>query len=413
MSDLIQQALDVAEGAARRAFCTPWYIAKNLPPIGAVGLAGEIAEGLWGAFCQGPFPPAPGSPTTQPPPFSGGQCEGVNYRITYSYEAWTTFTQPSRITPPQSPRLGVGPVRGFRLEQPRTINGVEGFGRIVFLGGAGDATWHQASSNSALRAPMISAIARADGLPDECGDPPGIPGPPVPPPSYPGPLPPETRPVTPDGEQPGGDFIFSPEVGDVYVDVDGSLNIPVNVNVGGPQFGPVNVPVNIKLPDFEPTFSPTIIVGGGGGGPGGTDPQPQPPQKPCCEIPPPRLPRLPTGAEEETEEPDDDEPGERVLGVVVAVAPVGPNRATEIMNDEGGPNIFAPRCGVVQFSIAFPETLAWSVDYPVKSRRQYIPAPPDVRVTGAVFLPDPGFAGEVFPVLAPTKNGKPKPAPTG
>lgn len=410
MSNLIDEALGVAARAARRAFCTPWYIAKNLPPVGPAGVAGEIAEVLWGAVCQGPFPPTPGTPTTNPPPFTGGQCPLVPYRVlaadgntpivyTSTPPGFRPILGPVEIRLPES---GTPPNRTLTIQVRHSLSNGQ---RTDWI-----------SLGSSVTPPFrFVGVERIDGLPDDCGDPVPEPGPPVPFPPFPPPLPPETRPVIPDGDQPGGDFIFSPEAGDVYIDIDGALNIPVVVNVEGPNFGPINIPVGVKLPDFAPTFAPTVVIGGGGGGggggtgggPSGTAPQPQPPRQICCD------PIPVVGPEVAVEDPVPENPappGRRLVGVIVrSVIANGTQNATEVGQGGGELNLFVPRLANVYFTVAAENSggapvVSSTTAVPVQLLRQYIQAPESVTVRGWRVVAEPGVSTTVTPVYVPTNR---------
>lgn len=371
MSNLLEVAGDVARGAVRRAVCTPWWLASQIPSP-----TRGLARGIYTALCEAPPPPELGEPAQ---PFPGGQCN-VFYRVFWSF----TGVGGGESFSASGDDLFLGPVLGILTEFP-----TEGSQRGVLIGGGGRFTVAGGALNVGERwdkgatTYVINSVVREDGLSDDCGDPP--PGPVLPPgypPQPPGfpviPFPPETEPVTDDDGDPGGDYIFQPTVGPIFIDVDGSINVPVNVDIDGPLVNaPVTIPVNIKLP----SFSPTINIGGGGDDPGRPD-------APCCE---------PVEEPEEPVEPDPDpvedppEQGEKVVGCFVFSQPGPTSKATEIFS-ERGPTIYAPRLGVVNFRVEVGGETAWSVDYPVKNVRQYIPAPEGATAIAAEVTPSPGVS---------------------
>lgn len=371
MSNLLERAAGVAGRAARRAFCLPWWLGSQLPlPTRA------ISRALYTAVCETTPPPELGP---VPPGFTGGQCR-VIYRVSWSF----TGVGGGESFSTSGDDLFLGPVLGILTEFPSegAQRGVliGGGGRLTVSGGVLNAgeTWDKGATSY-----VIDSVVRDDGLSDDCGDPPSgpvlPPGYPPRPPNYPiVPFPPETEPVTDDDGQPGGDYIFQPTVGPIFIDVDGSINVPVNVGIDGPLVNaPVTIPVNIKLPDF----SPTINIGGGGEDPG-------PPDAPCCE--PVEEPDEPV---EPDPEPVDDPPeqGEKVVGCFVFSDPGPTSKATEIFS-ERGPTIYAPRLGVVNFRVEVGGETAWTVDYPVKNVRQYIPAPEGATAISAEVTPSPGVS---------------------
>lgn len=203
----------------------------------------------------------------------------------------------------------------------------------------------------------------------------------------------------PDGG-PDIDFTFAPSAGPIFVDIDGSLKIPVNVNISGPNiFAPVNVPVNINLPDFEPTFN----IGGAGGG------EPGPPVSPCCE--PPTVPGPEVEGEEEepvvTEPPPE---GLRMYGVQV-VCEVNSllTRASKVSAGEDVPGLWVPRIGSVYFELDVSNEegsvrLLYSQDYDIKLTNQLIVGPTEGRIVRAFVRPGRGVRARALPLFTAARN---------
>ena len=348
-----------------------------------------------GRFC--PIPPAP-APTTGPPPFAGGQC-ATAYTIDYSIRAQNEFNCSESIRSNSTNPI-MGPIGGWRLggtPVEYSCGGPKTGYREFQVAGADGVFGNAASSpGSLLWVEILSAsVRRLDGLPDDCGDPPGPPIPP-PPPSNP-------RPTLPDVDVdfPGLPPISIPltaVVGIVNVNVDGRITVPVTVNasfdLGGQSFDiDFNFDVDLGNPDAEPTVPPV-----------------EPPLDPDDRPAPPDCPP-PSGCapgDEEDEEPDEppidpDDPEdekEQEIKSVRVMSIVNPERspATEILMTGGAPNIFAPRIGSVKFVYAVvPGVVAWSTDIDVKASNQVIPAPKTgLRCLGAVFSPGAGVEGETF-----------------
>lgn len=394
MASFLDQVGNVARDAVQGLACGVENYQEFIRRVSPLGDIVPPPPSLWPLLCPDRPPPPEVFPR---PPFQGGQCEGVVYLISYAYDEITTFSPRQTVTPPQSPRAAIGPFRGFRYEQPKVIQGEEVFGRIVALTGAGPTTWHQAASNTGFFVANVTGITRQDGQPDDCGSPP--PGFPIPPTPFP-PLPPEDRPVTdPDGG-PDIDFTFAPTLAPVFIDIDGSVNVPVNVNVSGPNiFAPVDIPVTINLPTFAPSFN----FGGGQVG------EPGPPTSPCCE--PPTVPGEPVdGVEDEPVQTEPPPEGLRMYGVQV-VSEVNTERtdATEIGTGPDIPSLWVPRIGSVYFELDVSQTrgevrLLYSQDYDVKLSNQLVIGPTEGRIRRAFIRPAKGVRATAIPLFTAARN---------
>ena len=390
MPTLTEQATDVARSAARRAACNARYLVDNLPAFGPLAQKQrELMRGIWAQACPLPVPPSLGDPEA---PFEGGQCSDKLYRVSgknllngaesgdFSLTTW-------------------GPFSGIRSQ-------VDQFGNTQFFidrrtQEGGNTTpvqpWAQ-SDNVNERSGRVVSVVPDDGSPDECGNPPALP--PVDPGPPPTPLPPEDRPVTdPDG---GPDFniTFAPEFGDIYVDADANLYIPVNVRVSGPKFeidNDITIPVTVKLPSFDVDFN--INIGGGGGD------KPGPIAPICCESPVfPEPPPSDTEPEPEPETPDSP-PRRAILGVIVrATIEEDDVTATEVYLGPSRPSLWVPRLGTVFFEVLAGESVAYTKDYDVKFDDQLVIAPEDFLVTKAFAKAGPGVTMILEPVYVATNE---------
>ncbi|HEX7762727.1 MAG TPA: hypothetical protein VF433_03860, partial [Cellvibrio sp.] len=235
----------------RNGFCTILEVQRNYH--GYMGqnpffITSRLARGFFDVsyriFCNREPPPIPD------PEFSGGQCDGVKYRV----DVYTELLKDG------SPTNDFGyPSSGYLLSLDGKIVGLQDFSddtsielRVVHDDGAkqqfafgiggGAANGYQYTNF------RITSVTRMDGLPDECGDPP----PPIPVPE-------------PGFNQPDLDFNYSPDFGPdiningnfifapVRVNLNGELTIPVRINLGGinPEF---NGNINLNNPKLELNF---------------------------------------------------------------------------------------------------------------------------------------------------------------
>lgn len=299
-------------------------------------------------------PPPPEAPT-----FAGGQCDGVLYKVKYT---WTL----DGGLPDDRENEQYGPIIGF--SSPRAIPGNDRV-RVVNITARGPAgaapsseprTYQFSSIGIGSREGasfQIRSIERADGQPDQCGNPPS--GVVLPPPEG------YNRRTVPNFTYVNneGTTINLGDLNLVYlqptIDIDGRITVPVNVDVGGLNFG-----LGIDL-DGTVNFNFGEQGRRGGGGDGADDPEidEEPPS------PPPSVPGLPPPVE-------DDPAAEKVIiGALITVTEITSPVPTQIFQDDN-PDIFAPNLGYVQFLIKVSGIVGgWSEDIPVKNRRQIIACP--------------------------------------
>src|SRR4030042_1828422 len=226
INTLQDAALAVASPAARQVLCSVGgALSLGFGRLGRISSPGfaDLGQGVGGLLeraCE--FPPPP--PEEPSPPFDGGQCECVLYAVNITFER---PNRPPNIFTENRP----GPI-GEMVRRPVPTQGQPDRTELGFFFGGPDCGGRQF---------RLLASFNAD---DE-----------------------------------GSDAFRG---GPVYVDVDGSLNSPVDVNISGPDID-LNIPVSVNLGDFSPTI---IGVGGGGGSGPGQEPGPPPPI--CCPGPPPR-----------------------------------------------------------------------------------------------------------------------------
>lgn len=130
-----------------------------------------LYEGVVGAACPSPRLPSPPAPGI---PFTGGQCAGVRYRISGTYDVEHVGTDDSRgLTFVAQDRFG--PISGIRIESGTPLVG----------GSNGIVLSHRDSSGNPIQTVVASAggfpnykianlrnvtVVRQDGQPDNCGN---------------------------------------------------------------------------------------------------------------------------------------------------------------------------------------------------------------------------------------------------
>lgn len=191
-------------------------------------------------------------------PFTGGQCAGVAYTVTWSITE--TLCSSGPVNRPQPNRTVIGPIARAKTEINPGSNPT-----VEFRFGTAGSTLPIQGSGSYIDpcfADVTSALdwgtfvaVRQDGLPDTCGDPPGdvVPGPnPAP---DPGPLPPDTGPSFDIRGNPI--FVLPPTL---EVSPDFNIDVPIGeINLGS---GTGNGPAAPPAPGEE---SPGEGTGEGGG----------------------------------------------------------------------------------------------------------------------------------------------------
>ncbi len=310
------------------------------------GLPGfEVSLNAYNGFTQGLCGGDPPASASDFLPFSGGQCETL-----YDIEFFGGDCTPSGNTRPNGLTLGEyqGPISSVVVEFVReaptgSCNNQQEFN--VFI----DSATGMFTETLFGVPPITFNLVRADGQPDDCGDPD---------PEFPDPAPVVNvnNDVTyNDYEDNSTTQNFDIEFSPVYVNLEGELNIPVRLSGDFDLEGDLNI-------GGEVNFN----FGGGGSSP--VDPDGDVPPNP---------------------EPDQDDPEKgRIIAVVTTANGAAAGR-TEIF-PSNGPTIVAPRLGLINFVYSTGESIAYSADIPIKNRRQYTPVPGGVPAIGVLVSPEPG-----------------------
>jgi len=295
--------------------------------------------GFWyQLLCNRPSPPA------VPPPYTGGQCDGVQYDVT------VITTRTGVGCSPASNSSGTtrvwGPVEAVFLEpvEPATGNQSQVL-TIRCRGKASDPIQPAAEVNAGLRSNLANAdcpaptivdiqVVRVDGQPDDCGDPDER----IPPP-YPSPRPIIVAPsftwIDNDANvriQPS----FRIRIGRPSVTINPSVRIPIDIDLGNPSGAPAG------------SFSPTVNIGLGLDGSIsigiGGDTIINPPD-PDDVLPDPNPIPVP-----DTPKPVPTKPENIALlyGAVVTARQVGSSRTT-LVQLNGDPSLYAPDAATLNF----------------------------------------------------------------
>lgn len=296
-----------------------------------------------------------------PPPFTGGQCqttytlqiEGFDYNISCNEVPFTGQAQGA-----------IGPIQGTRFiprTSPLPNETCPDKGLFQYQNGLGEWITIAAGGQGGLAAATITSVTRADGLPDDCGDPDIE----LPPPG----------PITVNVDIDYGDdisitvpVIFAP----IYVSVSGEIRIPV-------QIGEINLNGEITLSpefNFEPNF-------------GGEDVPPG--------VPDPDQPEPPPGTEDEAPEDDKKEPP--IIGVFVFARVTGATRATSLAVPPAPP-LTLPRLAQVIFRVGAAEFRGWTDPIDVKRTATFVYCPVPWGALGFRVSPTPGVEVEVQPIRA-------------
>jgi len=345
---------EAVEESGRLALCALFATNEAVnalvsPILGDSGGLYPLTSGLRRKLCSDD----PANDPQPEVPFTGGQCAGTIYQIEW------TINDPGN--PPNNQiNDRPGPLSLSRALNPDdTSEGCpEGlsFNRYTMLSGG---TPLGLGSGCGVTVTNI-VITPLFGGPDNCGDPdPEPPGPPgdI---TYEGPditynIDGDTTITVPIS------FIFSP----AYVNLDGSINVPVKFDVGGVDF---NGEISVS-PEFNFEFNP----GGIGTGPGTVDD--------------------PDGIGEPGEPSDPvDDPEEGTLPIVgvLVYSDIDPDASPSGILFPGGPNIYAPRVASVQFLIKTADSTGWTPDQDVKNLECYVPCPAPQGAIAVRVSPMPG-----------------------
>lgn len=276
-----------------------------------------------------PFP-------SPPPPFTGGQCEGVQYlcQVLTTSGNWTTAV----------PLATFGPISEFSEDSP----------------GAGEWTVRARDSSGAplvTDGPIITdrvippetRIIRADGQPDDCGNPP-VPVPPFP----------------PGGDTTNIDITYVNNEGDSVTEL-GDLIIFAPVVIA-----PVTIvaPIRVDLPDVS--FDGQIVLS---------------PDFNITLSPPP-FGDAPGDVGEDDDPPPEDS-RRSLLGVRCRCSNPEDTKATQVFGSGSAPDLWVPRLATVVFEVRVGDVVTRSRDYDLKQTDQFFPVPDKGLVTRYFVTPVP------------------------
>lgn len=371
MSNFSEALADAARSGLCQVLGSAEYINDALQRVGffPFDAARRAIPNFWrNMLCDTDAPPVPG------PPFTGGQCACVSYRVVFTRTV--PGSQPQQVTsqPLAGPILGLvqgtsGNATTFSVRHGVCSGGVQT-----------GTTLTQVSSSSAGTTASIVSIIRVDGQPDNCGNPPPVIRPP-----NPGDVT-VNRNVTYNNSN---NVSVTIPVVFVYaratLDVDANITIPFTANINGE----LNVTGNVNV---DGTVNINIGTAGGGSAP--KDPR----KSPCDDIalPTQPVPTDPTGSEQPPQ--PDRQREETIIGVLVTVTALSNERASLIVQDDN-PDIYAPSLGHVQFLCRVGNTsAAWTSDQPVKNRRNLIQCPWNSGAIAVRGTPQPGVTWTLTPI---------------
>lgn len=304
--------------------------------------------------CDEPGPDAP------PPPFQGGQCPGVPYNVRAVNPQGNTTTLV----------LARGPFSKLQLESTSGGNTALVYSAFDFSTGQPFTDRRQLLSGSWTN----PTVVRADGQPDDCGDPdPDIPE-------------------------------FPPQGDTINIDFDYTDNSGQTTNVQGDftLFAPILIapltivaPITVNLPDLnfdgQLTLAPEFNI----------------------EL----SPRSPSGrgtniTNEPEAEPDPNDPDEpedcsdrKLLGLLLVLA-VGDNpRPSQIFPLAEVPDLLVPRAAYVWWVVRVGGRSVFLPPVEVKTDAQFVPAPQDIDVVCWRVTTEQGISAPVQrPVFVDTRD---------
>lgn len=364
----------------RTGFCTVANVAQDF------GLTAGVSAGYRGAFVSVNLlrlgqrlvcnrEPAPG----YDPPFTGGQCP-VNYSIVVDIYACVTAGCGT------DPNLGVGTYLGPILAVTGAFKPGSGWG--VYITTPSGTPFFTISSAGPTAYVSWDAVnircTRVDGLPDNCGNPS-----PQLPPSEPGDRTTTTTLTYTDNSSDDHSFDVTLRYGDINFNSNGDLTIPVRITYED-NGSPATFNANLSLTTGDISFN---LGNSNYGVNGSTNPD---------KYGTPEAPDIPPDVETPVTPPssnDDETETTKVLAGVIVTVTANSSDATEIFQTDN-PSIYAPNLGYVNFSLAFQGTTAWSVDYPVKNYRCFIPSPLEGSAIDVKGTPRVGVTWSLTPVYS-------------
>lgn len=326
------------------------------------------AAAAYAARCGLPLPPG-FTPDTS---FTGGQCVGTSYTLTYDYELSTNIaTAPPGTYIAQSASL----VRNGAILSVSPTNRTNDAG-FTIVTSAGSEYIGVASSgfanNVGVRNLSNIQVTPNFGQPDNCGNPP------APVPDYqPGDNTYNTNVTYNDNSGGNVTIPIALAFGYATVNVDGTISIPIRANFElNPELN-FNGEFNFSTGDVNFNLgNPSAPRPTGCSDPSGYEPDPSIPEPPT-EIPDAPSPDTP---------PDEPPAPEQVITACIVTTQI-PGDNESVIEQDNDVDIYVPALGYVQFKIRAGRSSGWTNDIPVKNRRAFIPCPwaggaIDVKGTG-------------------------------
>lgn len=356
-------------------------------------------------------------PSTVTPPFTGGQCGTIRYRIlgdsreTYDGGSvdttldrnYGTYTGPItniEIFQQDDPNNPVtpNPVACVRITHGGTQIGVpsQPGQRTIILEQRYSEQRHDSLSVTNIRVQPVSTVSGATPPPpDNCGNPEPV----IPPP------PPNFNRVTNNVTYQNNDGLdITVPVGfaffNAFFNADFQLEIPFTLSFS-PEFA-LNGTINLNSGDVNFNFRTT--VGGGDPNnppPSGRDDNRSPePDDFDFEQPPPPPPGEPEF--EDTEEPEQPDREKVIRGVIVTVTSSDDLGRSVVVQEGGNPDIYPPDLGMVQFQIRIGNTTSWTNNQRVLNKRAFIACEWEGGAINVAGTPRPGVNWFLTPVYAKT-----------
>jgi len=298
-----------------------------------------------------------------PPPFTGGQCPGVEYDVFFTYDYFGARAPECDLTQNDRTRRGLGPVSGVGVRTGPSSTPGRYLSEMFVTFADGEQVGPSTFTDDECAGYVLTGvtITRTDGQPDNCGNP----TPPI-------------APFPPTGDTVDIDITYVNNEGDNVTEL-GDLVIFAPVVIA-----PVTVvaPIRIDLPDvsfngdivLSPDFDIRLRPPSFRRGPGGID-SPPPPENPDTS---PTTPQ--------------DDSTRRIIGAIATVtSDPSSGLATEISSDDG-PDLFVPRMGTLSFRVRADTALSWTAPVDIKTTRQFISAPENVQTLDAVASPNPNYS---------------------